>query len=97
MSDFDARFRKSFEMPLCWPAQIDCGISRSASGARPEAKPLAGVQGRQPLPSWLSGASGPRESSERKGTGRQEGKGCEKRSDESPLHPQSVAGQQLMR
>lgn len=50
-------------MPLGWPAQLDCGASRRASGARPRAEPLAGVQGRQPLPSWLSGASGPREHS----------------------------------
>ena len=33
--------------------------ARAAQDQR--AQPLAGVQGHQPLPSWLSGASGPRE------------------------------------
>lgn len=40
---------------------LTAAIAAAQAAQRREAQPLAGVQGHQPLPSWLSGASGPRE------------------------------------
>lgn len=71
------------------------------SGARneqPVLRSFAGVQGRQPLPSWLSDQRErpcPRSVSDWQGTARQEGKGCEEPCDESPLHPKLWPGNHL--